>query len=176
MNLSNNKTNEINLDLSSTTQYQINSDDDLLSFSKNFSIQRKNPSLKEMQVRDEEELKHKLLKLNISYNINSNQSQSTFDSSPCDLNSHSNRYLNIENDEVSNSSPLISMKFILIGDKHVGKSLFKRRIMEIDQIESSISQGLDIKKRVVVFCNKSINLEIWDVNTQFHSSPIVMSK
>lgn len=176
MNLSNNNTNTINSDQSSVSQYQNNSDDDLLSFSKNFSLQRKNPSLKEMQVRDEEELKHKLLKLNISYNINSNQSQSTFDSSPSELISHSNRCLNIESDYVSHSSPLISMKFILIGDKHVGKSLFKRRIMEIDQIESSISQGLDIKKRVFVFCKKSINLEIWDVNTQFHSSPIVMSK
>jgi len=66
-------------------------------------------------------------------------------------------------------------KFILIGDKQVGKTLLKNRI--VDDISASNSQiSLISKKNKVASKKNQSKFEIWDTNTELINSPFFQSK
>ncbi len=156
----------------------IHNSDDMLSYVKNFSLEQKKPSLKEQLIEDEEELKMKLLSLNfkekekvLNYKrISSNkQSNSTFDCS-------NNALISLD-DEISSILKVEEklIKCILLGDKQVGKTLFKSKILD----ENSVIQPtttLDIKKKNIFINNIPVRLEVVDTNSQIQSSPIIQSK
>lgn len=65
-------------------------------------------------------------------------------------------------------------KLILIGDRQTGKTLLRNKIL--DEIsESNPTNGLEIKKRMLIHNEKTIKLEIWDTSVQILSSPIMQS-
>lgn len=162
----------------SIREEEINNSDDMLSFIKNFSLEQKKPSLKEQLIEDEEELKMKLLNLGskgkekiLNYKrISSNkQSNSTFDCS-------NNALINCD-DEINSILKYEEklVKCLLLGDKQVGKSLFKSKILD----EHSVCQPtttLEIKKKNLFLGNAPVRLEVVDTNLQIQSSPIIQSK
>lgn len=67
------------------------------------------------------------------------------------------------------------VKCILIGDRQVGKTLLRNRLLE-DLSEPSLTKNLEIKKKLVFANNKAVKLEIWDTNIQLLNTPITKSK
>jgi hypothetical protein len=167
---------------------ELENSDDMLSYIKKFSLEKKKPSLKEQLLQDEAELKLKLMNLNSKKEIkdkilnykrtsSNKQSNSTFD---CSYNGVVS--LNIETDDLITHNIIIEEKFIkciLIGDKQVGKSLFKNKIIEEEHALISTPQPtctLDIKKKLIYIKSTPVRFEIWDTNTQIQNSPIIQSK
>ena len=101
--------------------------------------------------------------------IDSNNSErSTFDSSKKDLNMlDSDDYFQIPNfiDDQN------TIKLLLIGDKQVGKTSLKNKIIE--NISASTSKIFDNKKTARKTKSK---FEIWDTNSQIINSPIFLCK
>ena len=166
---------------------ELENSDDMLSYIKKFSLEKKKPSLKEQLLQDEEILKLTLMNLNnqkeikdqiLNYKRTSSnkQSNSTFD---CSYNGVVS--LNIEAEDFITHNIIIEEKFIkciLIGDKQVGKSLFKNKIIEEDSLLSTPQPTctLDIKKKLLYIKSTPVRFEIWDTNTQIQNSPIIQSK
>lgn len=67
------------------------------------------------------------------------------------------------------------VKCILIGDKQVGKTLLRNKLLE-DFTEPSVTKNLEIKKKLIFANNKAVKLELWDTNTQILNTPITKSK
>lgn len=67
------------------------------------------------------------------------------------------------------------VKCILIGDRQVGKTLLRNKLLE-DLSEPSLTKNLEIKKKLIFANNKAIKLELWDTNTQLLNTPITKSK
>lgn len=67
------------------------------------------------------------------------------------------------------------VKCILIGDKQVGKTLLRHKLLE-DLSEPSVTKNLEIKKKLIFANNKAIKLELWDTTTQLLNTPITKSK
>lgn len=169
-----------NMNNSKKIEEYSDSSDNCLSFNKKFSIENKIPSLKEKILNEEEELKSKIFNLNLNdkkvnfMNLKklslNNQSSSTYDSSLKFTNS-----IEAESEENSYIIEEKIIKCILIGEKQVGKSLFKNRIIE-EECSIQPNCALDIKKKIFNIKNTLIKLEIWDTSAQIQSSPIMQSK
>lgn len=143
------------------------------------------PTLKEEIEREEKELIDKVHKLNVHYKnlshkeklslINSKKTAnrssmfvSTFDSSL--LNSEEEFILqNIDIEEKQ-------IKCLLIGDKQVGKTLFRNKLIELSEKEPKPTTMLDIKKRHFLTNNTAVKIEVWDTNITIQNSPLISSK
>lgn len=67
------------------------------------------------------------------------------------------------------------VKCIIIGDKQVGKTLLRNKILE-DSSDPSLTKSLEIKKKLIFIGDKAVKLELWDTNTKILNSPIIQSK
>ncbi|MFO0515246.1 MAG: hypothetical protein ACK5YA_00165 [bacterium] len=86
--------------------------------------------------------------------------------------------ISTQNKDLVNQNLHIEDKFvkcILIGDKQVGKTLLRNKLLE-DKSEPSLTKNLEIKKKLIFANNKAVKLELWDTNTQLLNTPITKSK
>lgn len=67
------------------------------------------------------------------------------------------------------------IKCILLGDKQVGKTMLRNKLLDENGCISPTTT-LDIKKKIIFYRNSPIKLEIWDTNHQIQCSPIIQSK
>ena len=98
--------------------------------------------------------------------------------------------LSLENNEAINqiesflSQNLINfdeiLKFIVIGDKSTGKSLFVNRftsgLNSLSNMKYQPTVSLEIKKTFAKLMDKNIKIELWDTNISVQNSPIIKSK
>jgi len=112
---------------------------------------------------------------NSSNKINSLTDQSTHDSV--------NKIIGGGNSQSNDTEDFISqnlhieekfVKCILIGDKQVGKTLLRNKILE-DNSEPNKTANLEIKKKLIFLQNKAVKMELWDTNVQILNSPIIQT-
>lgn len=154
------------IEMNNQIKYEMfdNEIDDYLSFDKKYSLEKKRLSLKEQLKEDEEELK---LKLICSEILTQSQSKSTNGSS-----------FVLEEEGLSQiAKEEKTYKFIILGDKQVGKSILKQRLLGETEVMSILpTQTMDIKKRLLSYKNYIRKFEIFDTNLQTQNSPIIQSK
>ena len=100
--------------------------------------------------------------------INKNSNLSTNENSKLNVN-------NLDNEFISqNTIEEKIVKIILIGDKQVGKTTLRNKLIE-DFSEIFPTSTLEIKKKLIISNEKITKLEIWDTNFTLISSPIMKS-
>lgn len=152
--------------------------DDMLSFIKNYSLEKIRPTLKEQLLMDEDELNQIHLNLmknrifiNSSANLQSSYTSKNHNESTMD---RSIKHFLSENDD--NQVVLERfIKLILIGDKQVGKTTLRNKILE-DSSCSTPTYSMEIKKRVLELERNIIRLEILDTSFYTQNSVIMKSK
>jgi hypothetical protein len=70
------------------------------------------------------------------------------------------------------------LKFVIIGDRAVGKTLFVNKFLgaESNTSEYKPTGSLEIKKGIRKIFDKNIKIELWDTNISILNSPIIKSK
>jgi hypothetical protein len=148
------------------------------------------PTLKEQIIKEEHQLRERVQIMNkhcknLSIReklslINSKRSQthqsscfvSTFDSSLLNLSEN-------EQEEFILQNIVFEEKFIkclIIGDKQVGKTLFRNKMIDFNENDPKPTTMLDIKKKHFVSNNITVKVEIWDTNIAIQNSPLISSK
>ncbi len=172
---------------------QLSDELDMLSYIKKFSLEKKKNSFKEQLLIDEEELKLKLCGNFRDKDLDYKLSESSTTSIGNDLkikasmNKQSSSTCDYSEDTTLNIAKSISqeeviIKSIILGDKQVGKTLF-RNIFLGENTERGVglfpqpTTTLDIKKKQLkVSIDSIVRLEMVDTNIQIQSSPIIQSK
>lgn len=151
--------------------------DDMLGFIKNFSLEKIKPTLKEQLLIDEEELNQLHLNhrknrkfissLNHYNSVISKDSESTMDKSMRGFNS-----------EIDDSQLMLEqfLKIIMIGDKQVGKTTFRNKILEDLSSPCNPTYSLEIRKRLLESKRSTVRMEIWDTSSQTQNSILMKSK
>lgn len=152
--------------------------DDMLGFIKNFSLEKIKPTLKEQLLIDEEELnqlhlKHKKNRVLISTMKDYNSANSKQTGSTLDISIKSFFLTDSDEDQLILER---FVKVIVIGDKQVGKTTLRNKILEDTTNICNPTYTLEIRKRVLQSKSSNINLEIWDTSSKIQNSIIMNSK
>lgn len=151
--------------------------DDMLGFIKNYSLEKIKPTLKEQLLIDEEELNQlHLLQRKNRVVITSKKSSSLL---------ADNYFESTLNDSIEGltfdceeSKKIIErfVKVIISGDKQVGKTTLRNKLIGEDTSHCTPTNSLEIRKRVLETQRSITRFEFWDTNTQIQNSVLMKSK
>ena len=152
------------------------------------------PTFKEQLLQEEENLKNKVNDFNFQCkNLNSKEKLNILSSKKNNYNSSSNISAlkstldnSVTSLVVNDSEEFISQNFkleektvkcLLLGDKHVGKTFFRNKLLE--EANTNITKPttmLEVKKKHYISGGKLIKLEVMDTNITIQNSPLLKCK